>query len=140
MTAHTLHSFHNLQQFSRIGRVGTRVVQSVLKLGCNPFLFGVLPLNLPGYAVGGYAPVRMVIIHRRLVGANNLSGVALFLALVPELIYPILNLLPRHATRARLTAHHPPVHRGLVSELAGAVGWCSAFSRQTLTCLAPPRP
>jgi len=89
MTAHALHLFDNLPQFSRIGRVGTRVLQSVLVWGAK------LATS------GGYAPVRMVIIHRCLVGANNLSGVALFLALTPELICPDLNLLPRHATLAK---------------------------------------
>jgi len=65
-------------------------------------------------------------------------------SLDPQLVCPLLNLLPRHATRALFGAHDHPVHCGLVRGLARVITWCSAYecpsSRHNLSCCTPLDP
>jgi len=59
----------------------------------------------------------------------------------PQLVCPLLDLLPRHVARALIGTHDQPVHCGLVRGLARVVRRCSAcecsFSRQNLSCCSP---
>ena len=115
-------------------------------------LLNILPRHVARALFGTHEqPVRCGLVRGLPIGVRQCSAdewpgschdLSCLTPLDPQLLCPLLNLLPCHVARAILDAHEHPVHFGLVRGLPRGVRRCPArecsFSRQNLNFAAMP--